>query len=463
MTVDNNKTIVILKSSEDSLQILESFLRTRNWDFFSTSDFKKAIIHAVSNSTKFFLICSDHPFKNLKGLAKMILQATNMNLMVYCDQASTVSIAKLREFECKYELMPPLSGPALSRMINQIQKDELKNQSKSANPASDNKDLLLKSILQIAGVEQSWALIKGEPVSSHSVLAPLPKSELLTSDESSKKDSQNKLLALDLKVNSKQEPNEFAIIKKNINTGLKEAILPGKTYIGRKATQGDSLLSLGLKKILNLTFSEDPEVRITPHKKYSDQNYCVVVEVQRFQGYLVAAFSEKQEINFKLIETIREKLFNFLKSQGEISREEIGALPLKLRAMSFEDWAYDQAEFMQKAFYKTNQITLAYFRCERNLPKFTESVKPNMVKMEIKNVISEVVTAFDIYIYLPENNKFLLYTPKGSIFSEIQKKRLIAKKLIHVHLKMEDKDLARIAFAEDFLSETMKDSLYMAG
>jgi hypothetical protein len=467
MGEDVANSVIILKSSEESLRSLEAFLRGRQWDIFSTSDLKKAIARLVTNPPMYFLISADHPSKKIRAIPPLVIQATNVKIISYCDQAMVASVKRLRELNCKYELMPPVSGPAVIRMVNRIGLDDeeikkassFKKQLKDGNPDSSKHGSILAALLKIVDEDSGPAII------SASTPSATPLMDLKVGNANNpfvayeEKKSQEGRAAFDPGNGTDSKLGLQDLYKPEIGADgmLTRPISTKKTYLGKKSGfTKESLLIRGVNQVLDSAVGfnslEEPEVTA----EYAARSYCIIIKIQRFQGYLVASFGEDKAINSELIETIREQLFLFLKTQGEISREEISSLPISLKEMNFEDWAHEQGEFMRKTFHENNQLTLAYFAVEKLLPQFSESVREDMLKIDIDDVTSEVSLNFDIYIHLPANDKFVLYTPKGGVFSEIQKERLVARRVTHVHLKKEDENSARVHCAESYLNDTIK-------
>ena len=60
---------------------------------------------------------------------------------------------------------------------------------------------------------------------------------------------------------------------------------------------------------------------------------------------------------------------------------------------------------------------------------------------------------FDVYVYLPENNKYVIYTPKGGTFYTRQKDRLLEKGVQRMHLKKESIGDVKRYRAQNYLND----------
>lgn len=129
-------------------------------------------------------------------------------------------------------------------------------------------------------------------------------------------------------------------------------------------------------------------------------------------------------------------MFGFLRSNGEPVKEE-ESLQLKIEQVPFEEWAIHQAEFLKKSIHNGNEIAMAFFPNKLEKATLEDSASERMMKMNLDDLKSDVAVEFDLYVYMPENNKYLLYTPQGMVFYGKQKDRLKDKGIGHMHLRKE--------------------------
>jgi DNA-binding NarL/FixJ family response regulator len=186
--------------------------------------------------------------------------------------------------------------------------------------------------------------------------------------------------------------------------------------------------------------------------KKSSNLACITVESPRFSGYLVCAMGKDRVIDQDFINMIQSRLVNFLKSNGEpISPDD--TLSLKLQEVEFEDWAVQQAEFLRKSVHEADEVAMAFFPRKDLHVKLEESASEKMVKMTMDELKEDTPLEFDLYIFMPENNKYILYTPQGMPFYRQQKGRLSERGVTHMHLRKDSISGVKKYRAQNFLNE----------
>ncbi len=187
---------------------------------------------------------------------------------------------------------------------------------------------------------------------------------------------------------------------------------------------------------------------------------CIQVESPRFSGYLVCAMGRDRKIDKTFIDIIKQRLLRFLKESGEEMRDK-DTLNLKIQAVNFTTWALEQAEFLKKSVHDGDEIAIAFFPTKIQDPDLQSSVSEKMVMIHMNELKDDAPVEFDMYIFMPENNKYLLYTPQGRPFYGKQKDRLKDKGITHMHLRKEAAPNVQKYRAQNFLND--KISAYRSG
>ncbi len=212
----------------------------------------------------------------------------------------------------------------------------------------------------------------------------------------------------------------------------------------------ETLMEKGTQKAL-----DESVVRIPPlqNKIHKNSNIaCITVESARFSGYLVVALAQDKVIDENFVDVIQKKLFSFLRENGEqVSEKEV--MNLKLQEVAFQDWALQKAEFLKKSVHAGNEIAMAFFPAEIKETQFLESKNDKMLQISMADLREETAVEFDLYIYLPENDKYILYTPEKSTLYGNQKKRLQDKGVTHLHLKKESQGAVKKYKAQNYLND----------
>lgn len=281
--------------------------------------------------------------------------------------------------------------------------------------------------------------------------------------------SANKKLGFDGYING-EEPslpnNKIDLPTPKPNSGmafLAPAPKPGEklqynqTYAGQKNKSGvESLIVKGTKEALDTsTIKETAKPQIETLQK-SQNAICIMVESSRFNGYLVAALGKNRRLDDEFIYNVQNRLYTFLKNQGESLRQE-ETLDIKLKPVDFEGWALQEAEFLRKSIHKGDEVAMAFFPTRNLKQDLRESHKEDMVQFYIDDLKPDVPVLFDVYIFLPANNKYILYTPQGGVFLSHQMDRLKSKGVFSLHMrKNQVSDLKRYQ-AQNYLNEKITD------
>jgi hypothetical protein len=178
---------------------------------------------------------------------------------------------------------------------------------------------------------------------------------------------------------------------------------------------------------------------------------CILIESTRFSGYLVTAMGKNRKIDNQFIKTIQERLFSFLKASGEdLSDKE--NMQMKIKKVDFEDWALEYADFLRKSVHKGDEVAMAFFPRSDAAVEIKESAAQEMGSVSLKEIEPDKPVECNLYVYLPANNKYVLYTPKGGTFYGAQKDRLEKQGVKDLHiLKAEVQDMTKYK-AQNYLN-----------
>jgi hypothetical protein len=183
---------------------------------------------------------------------------------------------------------------------------------------------------------------------------------------------------------------------------------------------------------------------------------CIIVESTKFSGYLVAALGKDKKLDQNFVELVKLRLIKFLQENGEPIENEAN-LQLKVRRVDFEGWALEYAQFLRKSVHKGDEVAMAFFPFADAQTKVGESATPTMVSVKTEDIQTEVPLEFNMYIYLPTNKKYILYTPQGGVFLSEQKARLTRQGVGKMHIQKEDVQNLSKFKAQNHLNSLIKD------
>jgi hypothetical protein len=245
------------------------------------------------------------------------------------------------------------------------------------------------------------------------------------------------------------EEEKKAKIHENLNQEVR------KVGSSKGWEKNETLIVKGVKKAL------EDSVQVgdgTVKEKLQDSSNvaCIVVESSRFSGYLVAAMGKNRKVDQKLIKMISERLTKFLKDNGEEQVEDAGQ-GIKIKQVDFEDWALEYAEFLRKSVHNGDEVAMAFFPFAEANHKMGDSASTEMGSIKIDDLHGDIQVEFNLYIFLPANKRYVLYTPKGSKFYGNQKQRLSKMGVTHLHMrKTEAQDLSKYR-AQNYLNSKIQE------
>jgi hypothetical protein len=457
-------SILILKSNPMALLNAEAFLISRGWEVFTTTDLHETIKIVLTKEPEYILLCANHPQKKIKNLPRILAQAVPIKVILYVDMASTINISLMNEMGFPNHILPPVSGPAIERAVFKFEKDENSKQidkrrhAKSAmnnfsfdkgggktdfelkldqflNSESDDTEINLTSMPSEAPTD-GYPLENPEPEKKPETFAEY---EERKRKERVARMQQESTYAIDLKEKPTQivEPLNYTPEK---NSDLKN---PNNAVIkGAQHALGSSVKHNSSKKEIE--------------KLEQSQNcVCIVIDSTRFGGYLIAALGKNRRFDDEFVKNIQTKLYDFLKAQGEKLDEE-SPLEITIKTVEFEDWALEQAEFLKKSVHNGDEVAMAFFPTEKTTPDVEQSAREDMLQININDLEGDIQLLFDLYIFLPANNRYVLYTPKGGTFLANQKDRLKGKGITHMHLKKDAINSAKTYAAQNYLNNKVE-------
>lgn len=492
------KKLLIIKSKPAGLGTVEGFLKNRDWTIKSTTNLKEALIFLVQEQPQFVMVSIDHPNRKVRNLPKILAQAFPVCVIVFAEENSAASFNLLNTSNSEYLLYPPVTGPAVERTVNKFYKDQ---QAKGiTNPFQRNGTT--------TGEGDGVIAIKGEGGAMGAQSAQSILQQLLAGDDGSNQFSGNPLpsnigympgtnseLNLGLMQPSAQnnglgpswaqqghgagnsmgngaEENDETLnamlMRQNAANKAGAGWAPMATKARRKdrptpeqiennplASKKDSIILRGTKDALEKSciqtnFAESEAI------EDSTNISCIVIESTRFSGYLITAMGKDRKLDDAFLGKVRERLFRFLKENGE-NIEDSESMQLKIKEVPFEEWALEQAEFLRKSVHDGNEVAMAFFPRPDVKTTLGDSADEEMASIHLNELAGDVAVEFNVYIYLPKNNKYVLYTPRGSKFFNVQKQRLQSQGVSNLHiLKAEIQDLDKYR-AQNFLNDKIQD------
>lgn len=420
--VESSKTMLILKAQTYSLAATEVFLRNRGWKLFITTDVKEALLKLVEQKFTYVLLSVDHPNKKNSLLPQLIRHKFSTVVMCYSENSSTLSYNRLNAADSEYKIYAPVTGPAVERSITKYLRD-LQTRSLLTIKPEATESLLYRQPHEEPRVESVGVFVKGKGRSRDfgSVTA---------------------------------KGRTFNDIEGRIrNEPRKDPEFQQRHFSQRKKRSDalDTIIARGSQ--LSLLENVDFQDGIIEHPVEETSNSgCIIVESERFSGYLVTAMGHNEPISDEFLAGVKKKLFKYLKDNGEHLTES-EALDIKLKPVAFEPWALEYADFLRTSVHKGDEVAIAFFPRRPVHVTLENSVHKDMATIHLKDLKGDREVNFDLYLYLATNKKYVLYTPQGGVFYQKQLDRLKKQGVTHMHIPKTATDAVAKYNAQNYLND----------
>lgn len=160
---------------------------------------------------------------------------------------------------------------------------------------------------------------------------------------------------------------------------------------------------------------------------------CFPVGSSHHHGYMLCAIANNPEPLLSFTGLFRKKLIEIM---GETEKHFTAGepLPLNLSTVDFEAFAKHQAHFIVKFTHLNCECAVAYFDEEMPEPIFQTPLRADMIPVSLTEIPPERRLEFDIFLHLPQNEKFVRYGKKNNWISTTQKSKLVQRGVNTMHL-----------------------------
>ncbi len=417
--------MLILKAQTYSLAATEVFLRNRGWRLFTTTDVKEALLKLVEQKFTYVLLSVDHPNKKTSLLPQLIRHKFSTVVMCYSENTSTLSYNRLNAADCEYKIYAPVTGPAVERTITKYLRD-LQTRSLLTIKPDAVESLLYRPPHEDPRIESTGVFVKGKGRSRGfgSVTA---------------KDQNFNEIEGRIRSEHRKDP-EFQ-----------------QRHFSQRKKRSDALDTI-IARGSQMSLLENVEFQdgIIEHPvEETIHSGCIIVESERFSGYLVTAMGHNEHISDEFLAGVKKKLFKYLKDNGEHLTES-EALDITLKPVAFEPWALEYADFLRTSVHKGDEVAIAFFPRRPVYVTLENSVHKDMATIHLKDLKGDREVNFDLYLYLATNKKYVLYTPQGSVFYQKQLNRLKQQGVTHMHIPKTATEAVAKYNAQNYLNDLVE-------
>lgn len=424
--------------------IYQNFLVKKDYEIFLYNKVEQCISGALTDQLRYLFVDVEFPDQRVN---KLII-ALAKSMPIYTIPFANSNHSKLRRIQphlkTPYCIFPPTTPSAIHRMIVRIQVNEEKARSSgnidislmnsvlpsidytviSGDKQSQLKDNLLKILQTSEGNDGDSVIMSNgagpEAVSSQQKTVPTQKGDLLNAEVDKK--------LLDISGQLEKSPNG-----KDLKLLAKGAIEAVYFTFGNDTGKKEGKQALG---------------RVTDLK-------CFVVNSQKFKGYLLYASAGPQKAQDVLAKILEEKINQFMsENEGSFITEQ-EQLELKIVEVELEPWAKAKAEFLVKSSDADGEVALAFIsRTDVAIPEVSKkNGSQKMLALKTKEIPLDNELEFDIFLFMPINDKFVKYQKKGQMFKLEQKNKLESKGINEVFASGSDRSAVQKRRAQAYVNE----------
>lgn len=185
---------------------------------------------------------------------------------------------------------------------------------------------------------------------------------------------------------------------------------------------------------------------------------CLIVNVHGMTGYLVCCSVEnKTKIENIALQSLGNDISEFLRERGVLTHFN-KFFPVELQtSVPTREWWKTKTDFIKTTEWNGTELMAAFFRFDRTVVDIHPVANKKYMGVEVAEVDAEHTVGFNLYLYLPLNKRYFLYTRKGRMLLERQKLRLIRKGVKDLCVLIEEiPELIKFR-ARVFLSNNLRD------
>ena len=454
MSENTGTKIFFLKAYPRDLLAVESYLLKRNYDVASESDVKNAIFKIIQFNPVVLFIAWDHPHEKIHTISKFIVQSVVTTIVPYIESPSKEQTRLLDASGFIHRVYPPLSGPAIIRAILKIEK-ELAPAKKLAKKLSsyredsdggfaympdekliaDNLQDFLDSeekiknpktlhIRGLASGKRSDLLIDPAPAKRQTdlLLNQTPRGQIL-------KNNQSKLQSLELK--KMDEPLKNSL-KEEFQNIIRDRIIE-----------------------MSQTYHESEQTEESLKNPYS-KLVCLVIQSDSWCGYLLVASDVKMAPqNYQAI--LQSWLQNQMVNLNEITENDYFDIHLdSSENIDLRSWAEEKADYLERLQTDNHEVLVSFFSIDPKHLIVEVNDSYEMLEVSLEFISANKKLPLSLFLHLPDNKKYILYTPAEQMLSSQQKNKLIEKSIQNLYTPLSfEKELNKLK-AETFLNNSFK-------
>ncbi len=456
MAEAQKKKLLFIRSPSHSLKAIESFLTKRSFYVIFESNLEATFSKIEDLKPDFIFVAWDHPDPQLANVAKALGEMTTALIIPYVQANSKEAIRRLEFSGYSQKLYPPLSGPAIERLVLKAAKDlevdphAFTNNGRKSE-ANPNEIQMIKS--SVPSGSSSFARTQTSGPQSDLIIQHGHRSDLLKLRNESLSQLEEKTLGRAVKENLKSDFEEqfkqsfedmlATYNEASADNNLSPTIENTKQIDTSIRTEDGTLTAEMAQLQINAKKNSDIAL-INQHKSI----YCMIVQSETWCGYLVV-YSDF-EIDLSLSQNLFQQwLSGHFKNLLEFAEAEQFAINISV--VDYKMLAEASADYSEIVVMNDKEIIVSFFTVDPQ-QLLVDLNDKDLIAVPLEIIPSGRTLLMSFYLHLPQNEKYLLYTPVNQKIEKEQHRRLTEKSVQTLYTPIEFEREYRILKAENFLT-----------
>jgi len=412
----NENGLLLIKANGSSFSKFENYLRGRGWQIHGFGDALSAVGYLLSADIRprFALLSVDQPLNRITGVCEVLRTRYGLTLVGYSAMGAMSIPREIEKLGIVDVLPAPVSGPAFERLVRRIRFHEKRKaeQFQRLSARGDNGAPLIR----ISG--------SGSQPGSLILTERLKFNELSGSTEFNDRD-----VRFGPALGSVNE-----MIGSQFGGGAELRLGTSLSY-----QEKCSLLMEALEWAMERLKSLTPNGRADRNAHEGKRVNCLIVNVYGLGGYIVCG-ADDIDASFErlVLQNLANDITEFLKKRG-VEAPFNTFFPVELQtSVRTHDWWSKKADFMKTAELNGQALAAAFFNYDRTVIDIYPAAHQNFMGVKVAEVDAEHTIGFNLYLHLPVNQRYFLYTRKGRMLLERQKTRLMNKGVNSLCVRIEE-------------------------
>jgi hypothetical protein len=503
--VSSKKVLLFVTNLPENVKIVLSFLSKRDFSVFVETEIKEAVVKVFEKKPDFIFIAWDHSDKKIMMLPKLLEKSTASIIVPFINKNTKESILRFSQCPLNPKLYPPISGPAIERLILKHSKEDVEfltkvNQFKTST-ATEQEVISIQNNLNALAARESESI---ETISANDTpnienlqvkMPARPLMDMVLPDDLEKltQELEDRNFTLE---QEKQELSEeqLSVMKASLSKEVTdpltnilqsieelevepevltaEEVSPDKDL---SASQGKQDFSSAKKNIYstaeksdqakeellieksgadfsrkNPLFFKDESAEIKNHQPSEIVNeqpvaslfqvYCFSIVANNWCGYFVV--STKAKLDYPSLDlAFNEWLKKQFPNLGDITERDFFEFSqVDLHAVEEIEKMAEMNEILKAHNY---EFHISLFSVKPDDMKVEFNSEKSYIKIFTRDIPTDDPIGFNLFLHLPENQKYLLYSAKNKPLNDEQKVRLLNKNITQLYTQIGDEHVYR--------------------